>query len=152
MNTTPEIKWSVYSVSRGKNPKGSQNSRQADTHGQTTTLTSENVSSHCQGGTQANDTTTETQPQPSTSKENKSAKKVMCTTNSGVMDKVNFMMDRFGELEKRIEQQERRDSSSLFILLQSSTHSTLKQKSAVQPSVCRAIQYGAYKPPSLWTF
>ena len=48
------------------------------------------------------------QSQPSTSKGDRPAKKPKKTTNSEVLDKLNCMMDKFGELERRIEQQERR--------------------------------------------
>ena len=70
------------------------------------------------------------EPQPSTSNDNKSAKKLKRTTDSEVIDKLNVMMSKFGELEKHIEQQERRGSSSLFILSQLSAHSSPKLKAA----------------------
>ena len=67
--------------------------------------------------------------QPGTSTTGKPAKKKRPTT-SEVMDKLNSVMDKFGDLERRLEQQEQWSTSGLTVLSQPVAHSSPKRKSS----------------------
>ena len=60
----------------------------------------------------------------------KPAKKAKKPTTADVLDKLNVVMEKFGDFEKRLEHQERRGSSSFSTLSDPSAHSSPKHRSA----------------------
>ena len=66
-------------------------------------------------------------------------------TNSEVLDKLDFMMQKFGEFEKCLEQQEQKSGGSLSALLEPSAHSSPKPKLTHQTSTYRSAQCGTRK-------
>ena len=90
-------------------------------------------------------------PQEGTSqKAQKTGKKVKRPTTVEVLDKLNSVMDKFEDLERRLEQQEKRGTSSLSLLSQPSAHSSPKPKSTRHSPVSRSAHHSVRKPlPSI---
>ena len=76
----------------------------------------------------------------------KPAKKAKKPTTADVLDKLNVVMEKFGDFEKRLEQQERRGSSSVSVLSQPSSHSSPKHRSGNLSTLDRSGQQQGRKP------
>ena len=70
-------------------------------------------------------------------------------TNTDVMERLSSMMDKFSDLERRLDQQENKGSSSLSLLSQPSAHSSPRRASPSQSHHTGQASYRACSLPSL---
>ena len=70
-------------------------------------------------------------------------------TNADVMERLSSMMDKFSDLERRLDQQENKGTSSLSLLSQPSAHSSPRRASPSQSHHTGQASYWARSLPSL---
>ena len=88
----------------------------------------------------------EPQGESSTQTTHKPTKKAKKPTTADVLDKLNVVMEKFGDFEKRSQQQEQRGSPSFSVLSQLSAHSYPKQRSTHLSALERSGHQRGRKP------
>ena len=79
----------------------------------------------------------------------KPPKRAKKPTTSDVLDKLDAVMERFGDFERRLEQQERKNSNTFSALSQPSAHSSPKAKTSHHSAMDRSGRQGRKPLPSV---
>ena len=79
----------------------------------------------------------------------KPAKKAKKPTTSDVLDKLNTVIEKFGDFERRLEQQEKKDSSTFSELSRPSAQSSPKPRSSHHSTLDRSGRQGRKPLPSV---
>ena len=79
----------------------------------------------------------------------KPPKRAKKPTTADVLDKLNAVMEKFGDFEKRLEQQEKKDCNSFSLSTQPSAHSSPKQRTSHHSVLDRSGRQGRKPLPSV---